>query len=86
MITKYKKYPLDNSRFTYVPTKQSDQVVHRILKTPKYKKEDAIFKSVRLSAANNQVSDFNLDEVLELEDNTVLTQELACSGGSCEIV
>ena len=64
MITKYKKYPLDNSRFMYIPTKQSDQVVHRILKTPKYKKEDAIFKSVRLSAANNQVSDFNLDEVI----------------------
>jgi RNA polymerase sigma factor (sigma-70 family) len=60
----YKTYPVDNSRYIYVPTKQNKQVVHRILKTPKYKKQDAIFKSTNLSNIKNLESDLNLDEVV----------------------
>jgi len=32
------------------------------------------------------LKEVNLDNVVELDDNTDLTGELACSGGSCEIV
>ena len=30
--------------------------------------------------------DINLDNVIEIEDNTDLKGELACAGGACEIV
>ena len=30
--------------------------------------------------------DINLDNVVEIEDNTNLKGELACAGGACEIV
>ena len=30
--------------------------------------------------------DINLDNVVEIEDNTDLKGELACAGGACEIV
>ena len=32
------------------------------------------------------VKEINLENVLEMDDNTNLQGELACSGGACEIV
>ena len=32
------------------------------------------------------LSDIDLTKVVELDDNTDLSGELACSGGSCEII
>ena len=31
------------------------------------------------------ISKINLEDVIEIDDNTDLQAELACSGGSCEI-
>jgi len=31
------------------------------------------------------LKDINLENVIEVEDNTNLTGELACAGGACEI-
>ena len=33
----------------------------------------------------DSLKDVNLSNVVELDDNTDLSGELACSGGSCEI-
>ena len=33
----------------------------------------------------NSLKDVNLSNVIELDDNTDLSGELACAGGSCEI-
>ena len=33
----------------------------------------------------NSLKDIDLSKVVELEDNTDLSGELACSGGQCEI-
>ena len=32
------------------------------------------------------LTDFDIKKVVELDDNTNLSGELACSGGACEIV
>ena len=31
------------------------------------------------------LTDVNLENVIEIEDNTDLSGELACAGGSCEV-
>ena len=30
------------------------------------------------------LSDVSIDHIIEVDDNTTLTEELACAGGACE--
>ena len=40
----------------------------------------------RYEALLNDLAEIDLTKVIEIEDNTDLSGELACSGGSCEVV
>jgi len=31
------------------------------------------------------LSEVNIDQITEVDDNTALSEELACAGGACEI-
>jgi len=38
-----------------------------------------------ISKLNNAIKDFNINDIIETQDNTDLSGELACSGGACEV-
>ena len=63
-----KVYSLDNSANYYRPmfNKQKGKVYFAMQKTKqvKYKKEDAIFKSTDMSAADNMISEINFDSII----------------------
>ena len=63
-----KVYSLDNSVNYYRPmfNKQKGKVYFAMQKTKqvKYKKEDAIFKSTDMSAADNMISEINFDSII----------------------
>ena len=63
-----KVYSLDNSVNYYRPmlSKQKGKVYFAMQKTKqvKYKKEDAIFKSTDMSAADNMISEINFDSII----------------------
>ena len=49
----------------------------------------APFEGINQSAFNKlytQLKDVDLTKVIESDDNTELAQEIACAGGSCEMV
>ena len=48
--------------------------------------KDVIKEETEYQKFSTYVKEINLENVLEMDDNTNLQGELACSGGACEIV
>jgi RNA polymerase sigma factor (sigma-70 family) len=55
---------IDNTDYYYSIRKKNNHIVQQRVDRPQYLKEDAIFKSTDMSAADNMISEINLDSII----------------------